>query len=380
MASGRVVERVSVDLDHVVEEMFERGWTDGLPVVPPTSDLVSEMLDGAGRDADDILGVVGERHRVVTAEVTAVNAVLAGCRPEYFPIVLAATEAMLDPAFNINTVATSTGGAGVAVFVSGPMAEEIGMNSGTNALGPGNRANATIGRAVRLVVTNALGAKSGVLDASSLGHPGKFTLCIAESEPMHPWTPLRVDQGYTMEDTTVTVAATEGPRQVANHLNADPEGILRTFAASLSNPSVFISGRQGGCALVFGPEHAAALIDAGWTKERARVFIAEHARVSPADLVAAGQVLPDSGQDDMSAHGDGLLPTVETADSILILTAGGHGAGWSATLNTWAGARHSRFTTRRVRPRDESLPDCGPDACEIPWSTDAATILKPAGS
>ena len=228
------------------------------------------------------------RKRVITVEVAAVNAVLAGCEPDYFPIVVAGVEGILDRAFNIHTASTSTGGAAVAVIVSGPMGAEVGMNSGTNILGAGNRANATIGRAVRLVVSNGLGSKSGVLDASSIGHPGKFTLCFAEAEPDAPWAPLRVEEGYALEDTTVTVMSTEGPRQVANHHNGTPEGVLMSFAATLRMAGSFIAGRGGAATLLFGPEHALAMTEAGWTKDRAREFVMEHSRITREELTRLG--------------------------------------------------------------------------------------------
>ncbi len=229
----------------VMELMFDKGWTDGLPVVPPTPDKVAAMLAGAGRDADEVLGSVPARRRTIDAQIVAINAVMAGCKPEYFPIVVGALEAVLDPTFNVNTVATSTGGAAICVMVSGPMADEVGMNGRHNALGTGNRANATIGRAVRLTVANALGAKTGKLDASSVGHPGKYTFCFAERPPAAPWQPLQVEKGYLPEDTTVTIMATEGPRQVANHLNETPEGVLLSFAAAMKTPSNFIAGKRG---------------------------------------------------------------------------------------------------------------------------------------
>src|SRR6056297_3889780 len=181
-------ETLDLPESDVQEHFFESGWTDGLPIVPPTPDRVLEtMLAGGVGDPDEVVGVVPQRGVTVTAELAAINAVMAGCEPRSFPIVLAALGAMLDPAFNPNTACTSTGGAALCVIVSGPMADEVGMNGGLNALAPGNRANATIGRSLRLVASNVLGAKSGGLDGSSLGNPGKYTLCFAEDPPPAPW-------------------------------------------------------------------------------------------------------------------------------------------------------------------------------------------------
>ena len=295
-----------VEESDAIEFMFAHGWTDGLPVVPPTRSRVAAAVEGAGRDRGAVLGVAAGTGRPITVEFAAINAVMAGCEPAYLPLVLAALEATLDPAFNLGTVATSTGGAAICVVVSGPGAVEVGMNSEHNVLGTGNRANATIGRAVRLTVANALDAKTGKLDASSIGHPGKFTLCFAEKSDIQPWLPHRVEQGYDLEDTTVTVMATEGPRQVANLLNEDPEGILRTIAASMKNPATFIVGKGGQYVVVLGYEHALALVQGGWSKEDVRQFLVHHSRVSPADLVEAGVLIEQDSQHDMTPESDGL--------------------------------------------------------------------------
>ncbi len=355
-----------VEESDAVEFMFANGWTDGLPVVPPTRERVAATLEAGGREDGSVLGVVAGSGRAITTEFAAINAVMAGCRPEYFPVVLAALEATLDPAFNLNTVATSTGGAAICVVVSGPGSVEIGMNAGHNVLGTGNRANATIGRAVRLTISNALDAKTGKLDASSIGNPGKFTLCFAERSDIAPWDPHRVERGFEEGDTTVTVVATEGPRQIANLLNEDPEGILRSISGSMMTPSTFVAGKGGQYVVVLGYEHALALRENGWTKEDVRQYLALHSRVSPAELVEGGVVIELGSQHDMTAGEDGLLPSASSPQDILVVVAGGPGAGWSALLPGWAPTLHSRMVTRRVRPADEAEPDCGPDSCELP--------------
>ena len=230
------METLILEESEVQEAFFERGWTDGLPIVPPTPERVRLMMQAAGLEPDEPLGSVPARGVIVTVQKAAVNAVMAGCKPEYFPVVVAALSAMLDPQFNVHAASTSTGGAAICVVVSGPLIQEIGLNTGHNALGSGFRANATIGRAVRLVAMNVLRSRPGEMDGSSIGHPGKYTLCIAENPPPEPWEPLRVELGYDLSDTTVTVMPTEGPRQIGNQLNPDGEGILRTFAAAIRNP------------------------------------------------------------------------------------------------------------------------------------------------
>src|SRR5579884_1510376 len=187
----------------VQEEFFARGWTDGLPIVPPTPERVGEMLAVVGdEDPDLLIGYLPVRGRGVTLEKAAINAVMAGCLPAYFPVVVAALEAMFDPEFNLHTVLTSTGGAALCTVVSGPIAQEIGMNARHGVLGPGNRANATIGRAIRLAAMNVLGSIPGESDASSFGHPGKYTFCFAEDPPPEPWKPLHVQLVYEPRDTT----------------------------------------------------------------------------------------------------------------------------------------------------------------------------------
>jgi hypothetical protein len=360
---------VEIANDQLQEEFFARGWTDGLPVVPPTPELVESMLATVDLEADDVIGSIAARSRAVTAEQAAVNAVMAGCRPDYFPIVVAALSAVLDPSFNAHAAFSSTGGAASCVVVSGPQAAEIGMNSGSNALGSGNRANATIGRAVRLVARNIFGAVTGKFDASAMGNPAKYTLCFAEGDPPEPWLPLRVRLGYEPGDTTVTVMATEAPRQIANHLNEEPEGVLRTFVSAMRVAATFAVGKGGQGVVVMGPEHALAVRQAGWTQEQAQEFLCRESRVRPEDLEGAGVKLEIGNQHDMVPGPDGRLPTVGSPADIYLVTAGGGGPGWSAYMPSFAPLQHTRAVTRRVRLLGEAMPDCGPDGCEVDLSS-----------
>ena len=348
----------TVDLDEgdVLEEFHRRGWTDGLPVVPPTPERVEALLDHAGLTAGALLGSIEARSRALSAQQAAANAVMAGCAPEHFPLAVTALCAMLDPAFNAHTVMTSTGGAAFCLLVSGPVTAELAMATRHNALGPGSRANAAVGRTLRLVARNVFGARTGEMDASSIGHPGKFTLCLAEDEPPASWEPLRIELGYGRDDSTVTILGTEGPRQVANHLNSSPEGILTTMAAAMRCPANYAVGKGSQGVVVLGPEHAAALVEAGWTRARVREFLAEASRVTPVEIDAAGVLLEVGTQHDMTPGPDGRLPTVRSPDDIFLVTAGGHGAGWSAYIPVWAPALHSLATTRRVPAPGEGLP------------------------
>ena len=202
------------DALEAIERGYELGWSDGLPVAPPTVARVAEFIGGAGRAPEEIIGELPERRRVITVEKAAANAVMAGCRPEYFPVILAAAEAMLDPVFNLVGPSSSMGGAAVLVIVNGPVAGQIGLNSRNNLFGPGNRANGTIGRAIRLILMNACAAIPGLFDRSVIGHPGKYTYCIAEAEGETHWTPLHIERGFAPGDSAVTVFAGESPRQI----------------------------------------------------------------------------------------------------------------------------------------------------------------------
>jgi hypothetical protein len=358
------MELLELEADEIQETFFENGWTDGLPIVPPRPELVAAMHDGY--DPAEVVGALPRRRRSITVEQAAVQAVMAGCKPSYFPIVLAALGALTDPAHNAEAMLTSTGGAASCLVVSGPLAREVGMNARHNALGSGNRANATIGRAVRLTAMNVLGARSGVLDATSMGHPGRYTLCFAEDDPAPPWVPLRVQLGYEPADTTVTIMATEGPRQVANHLNEEPVAVLSTFAAATTLAATFSVGKGGQGIVVLGPEHALAVHT--WSQAAVREWLVDASRVTPESLEAAGVVVERGAQQHaMAPDADGRIPTFRSVDDLLLVTAGGEGSGWSAYLPSAAPTHHTRHATRRVRLAGEALPDCGPDSCEVPW-------------
>lgn len=363
-----MADTLTLDADALQEEFSARGWTDGLPVVAPTPERVQAMLDVVAADDPDLLiGYLAVRGRGVTLEKAAINAVMAGCRPEYFPVVVAALEAMFDPAFNLHTVLSSTGGAALCAIVSGPIAAEIGMNARHNALGQGNRANATIGRALRLVATNVLGSRPGESDATSLGHPGKYSFCFAEDPPPAPWRPLRVELGYDAADSTVTVVPVEGPHQLAQQLTSDAGAVLRSFALSIRHPAWMSTGKGGHGALILGPEHAGFCVAAGLTQADVREQVYAAARIGAAELEAAGVRLEVGAQHDMTPAADGTLPSLRSPDDLLVVTAGGEGAGWSAWLPSWAPSQHAYRATRRIRPAGEPLPDCGPEGCIVPW-------------
>ena len=260
---------VAVEVDDAHEVCFECGWTDGLPVVPPTPERVERMVAGCSRAPNEGLGSVPPSLAPLSVEKVAVNAVMAGCRPEYMPVVLAVLEAALDPAFSLHGVLCTTCFSGPIVIVNGPVAARIGMNCGINALGQGNRANATIGRTLQLVVRNLGGGIPGGVDRSTLGQPGKFTFCFAEDESDAEWLPLSVARGARRGASAVTLFAGTGVQGVWDEASRSPEDLVASLAASLR-----VAGNPGyldyhDAIVVLSPEHYRIFRDAGW--ERCRI-------------------------------------------------------------------------------------------------------------
>src|SRR6266540_1544064 len=304
------------DPGEAIDYCYDQGWTDGLPVVPPTEERVQAFLDAMGLAPEKVVGEIPARARTIRAEKVAINAVMAGCLPDYAPVVVAAVEALCAPEHNVNGSAASTGGSAPLLIVSGPIAQRIGMNGGVNLFGPGNRANATIGRAIRLLLMNAGGATPGVMDKSTIGHPGKYSYCIAEADQARPWPPFHTQRGLPTEASAVTVFAGEAPHYVDNHHSNDPEGVLRSVASIM-----VASGRLRGGAfvVVLCPEHAAVLERAGWGSDPARDFLAREARISVADLKrlgrAPGSPEPGDAEEYRSAVGG--------PEDVLLLVGGG---------------------------------------------------------
>jgi peroxiredoxin len=324
-----------------MEDMFERGWSDGLPVVPPTRARVDAML--AGRDPRLSLGEVPPGMGEATLERVAACAVLAGCRPEYFPVVLAAVEAALDPAFNLNGQAVTTQPAGQLVVVGGPVAEAIGVHSGMGVLGPGWRANLTIGRALRLVVTLTGGGAPGRLDRSTLGHPGKLGFCIAEDEASSPWEPLHVERGFAREDSVVTVAGCDAPLSISDHRATTPEElaeILGWAGAATWSPNWWPLG--GTSIYVICPEHQAMFGAAGWSRQRLREAMFDAVR-KPARELRRGETTPQVH----AADPDALITKWDSPDDIVLLAAGGEAGRYSAVLGPCLGM-NTQMVSREV--------------------------------
>src|SRR5215475_8488180 len=257
----------------LVEWYFEQGWTDGLPVVPPTQRLVEAFVDALGGDPQLVECKVPPRHGSLTREVLAINMVMAGCKPQYAPVVRAALLALTTKAFNLNGVQATTHMAAPLLVVNGPVARAIGMNGDCNAFGSGNRANATIGRAIRLVLLNVGGGWPGDLDKSTLGHPGKYTYAVAENEADSPWAPYHVEKGFAPEDSTVFMIAAEAPHSVTDHLCNDPRGILDTMCSAMSTVASNTAVLSGHCTVALGLEHARTIVRRGWTRNDIKSYL-----------------------------------------------------------------------------------------------------------
>jgi hypothetical protein len=331
------------DLDGAMELCFTNGWSDGFPVVPPTEERVVGMLAAAGLEPQLQLAFIENRQISVTAEKVAINAVMAGCKAEFMPVVVAAVEALGDPLYGYHGPATSTGGSAVFMVVNGPIAREIGLNSGDNLFGPGWRANATIGRAIRLVMRNVIGTLPGELDRSSLGHAGKYTFCIAENEVDSPWPPFHTTRGFRADQNAVTIFAALAPSQFSNQLSATPDGLLATACAHMKFSAG--SGRQPQYALVIAGEHQAIMKKAGWSREDVQRFVFENARVPVAELkrnhMMAGEVKPEDEKT--------MYPVVQTPQDLLVFAAGGKAGVQSAFIPGWGAKTGSQSVTKEIR-------------------------------
>ncbi len=342
--------------DDPFEFMFDQGLTDGLPVVPPTPERVLRMLAGTRRDAQAIVGIVPPNMAPLTVEKIAANAVMAGCKPEYLPVVIAAVEAVCDDAFDIHGVMATTWGATPVLVVNGPIRQRIGMNMGIAALGSGNRANATIGRAVKLVLRNVGGAKPGGVEQSTLASPGKYTMCFAEHEERSPWEPLHVERGFSTGESVVTAFGLEGsPRGIADQASRTARALGGSLGAALAacmHPKLY---GQGEVLLVVCPEHVDTLQRDGYTKDDLRARIQEVTSRPLRDLLA---------DDDI---GEGMLPrwygasgpTAEQlarpmskfrdTNSINIVVAGGEAGKFSAVFGGWvSGSMGSTSVSRKI--------------------------------
>lgn len=320
-------------MEDEMEAAFDRGWSDGLPIVPPTEARVLRMLGGTTRDGQEIVATVPPDLNDVTVEQVAINAVMAGCKPEYLPVVLAAVEAACSDEFNMHGLLATTYFSGPIVIVNGPIAERIGMNSKGNVFGQGNRANLTIGRALQLVVRNLGGGRPGGVDMALMGSPNKLGMAFAEREADSPFTPLAADFGIDPGTDAVTLYAGQGPTAITDQLSRTPESLVRTFARALLNEchSKLVIGFDA--MLVVGPEHGRILREAGWDKARLRGELAP-LLIRPSDELIRGVGGIDEGLP--AAFAGSEIPKFRDG-GLQIVHAGGDAGLFSAILGGWVG-------------------------------------------
>ena len=362
-----VPERIeAADWHAAVDLFFERGWTDGLPIVPPTEELVAAMLAGVpDRDADEVIGVVPPRWAQATVKICAINAVMAGCVPAYMPVLLAAIEAVLEPSFNGGGIQATTHSATPLIVVSGPDLKSLGINAGYNVMGQGFRANATIARAVRLLLINVGGGRPGHTDLAQMGHPGKFGFFLAENDEASPWEPFRVEHGFAPGDTVVAAFSAEGPHSVTNHVATDTFGVGISIASCMSTLGSNNAYGMGEIVVVVGPEHADFFRKEKWSKDDLRLYLYQKARNRIGDLMFEqrygrfyNRMWPkwfDRNRDDEQ------VPVVVRPDDIHLFVAGGPAGRFSAVIPGWGGLG-GRSCIRKVRMPTAASAAVGPNA------------------
>ncbi|MBM3341817.1 MAG: hypothetical protein FJY56_06860 [Betaproteobacteria bacterium] len=314
------------DLDELIEFFHARRWSDGLPIVPPTRERVARMLSCTQRKPDEIIAKVAPGFGEATVERIAINAVMAGCRPDYLPVLIAATQAMSAPEFNLQGIQATTNPVAVWLIINGPIAEQLSVNAGPNCLGQGTVANATLGRALRLIMQNIGGALPGDMDRATHGQPGKFSFCCAENEAQSPWPPLHVERGFKREQSTVTVVGAAGTHNMNTHAdNADE--LLRVIADTMMFPAsndYWIGGEPW---LVLGPQHAAILHAGGLSKAEVKRRLWEESKM-PARRMAARELQRTQAVRESKIgpiNEDTMLAAADGPEGIGILVAGGPG-------------------------------------------------------
>lgn len=340
------------DLLAAIDFCYEQGWTDGLPVVPPQVDRVKAMLAADARPADTVICHHPATSLDLSLHAAAVNAVMAGCLPEYFPVLVAAFEAMNRTEFNFHGSTASTGGSAPLLVVSGPLVDEIGMNADVNLFGPGNRPNATIGRATRLILRNVFQMLPGISDKSTQGNPGKYSFCIAERSRGNPWPLLCEAQGYPKGTSSVTTFAGGGFCNVENHGGNTPEQILGSVADAMANYGCITLGQS---VVILAPEHMRILGDAGWTREQAQDCLFSHAKRSVDGMKSVGKYRDREydRQHDKDAHKlvePGFVHRGLGPADILITMGGGDAGGHSCFIPSWSRGRSSLMQHAPIAP------------------------------
>lgn len=331
-----------------LEACYDRGWSDGLPVVPPTQLRVLRMLRGANRRPDELIGCVPPDNAPCTVEKVAINAVLAGCKPEYFPVVLAAVEAALKDEFCMHGLLCTTYFSAPVVIVNGTVAARVGVNSGVNALGQGSRANATIGRALQLLIRNVGGGVPGGIDRATMGNPGKYSYCFAEDESDEQWPSLAQDRGYARGESVVSLFAGEGLQGIVDQQSRTPESLARSMAASLRSVAHTKLFGMADAILLVSPEHRRVFREGGWSKADLRAALYNHLMV-PGESIMRGA---DGIAEGMPERFKDKILNKFRDDGLHIVTLGGTAGMFSAIIGGWvaSGERGSQLVSQTVEP------------------------------
>ena len=332
----------AADTIEAIEECYRLGWSDGLPVVPPVDYKVREMLDYVGMTGEEELLSLEMRRRVLTSEKVAANAVMAGCLPEYMPVLISTLGALEEEKNSVHMASASTSSPAILMIVNGPIRDKIGMNYRDGLFGPGFRANASLGRAIRLSFMNGFDARPGILDRGTLGNPSKYTLCIADNEEDSPWGPLHVSRGFQPEDSCVTVAVAYNPITVNSAYGHSGETILASIADTLKS-SCMAFRFPSQWVLVIGPEHAITLKDDGWSRRDIQDYLIENASRPLSELIRLGIAQgPEKPGDEQLIRRCSRDP-----EDIWILLGGGTGGRNSAIIDT---------TSYKIRTRKIEVP------------------------
>ena len=336
-------EKIEVGDDLWVAQAFfeEKGWSDGLPIIPPTEERVAQMLTAVKRAPQDVIGAVPPRWAQATVEKTAINAVMAGCKPEYMPTLIACVEAITDTKLNLYALQATTGGPAVMIIVNGPIRNQLKVNGGANALGEGWRANATIGRFVRLIQRNVGGSYPGTTCKATLGWPGKYSICIGENEEASPWEPLHVERGFKADQSTVTAISADASIRASDLDSTKAVGILTNFAQRMEGPS----GPEA--IMVICPEHAKIIAGDGFSKTDVKKFVWERAAYRMKDLPDETFHQRVKRRSDLKLTRDSVIPVTDKPEDILVVVAGGDGS-QSQYIHVWGQSTPEGGSTRSV--------------------------------
>ncbi len=345
----QILQARSIELaeaEDTMEACYDRGWSDGLPVVPPTPLRVMRMLNGSERDAAEIVGNAPPDNVPCSIEKIAINAVMAGCKPEYFPVVIASVEAALQDRFCMHGLLCTTYFSSPVMVVNGPISKQIGMNSGVNALGQGNRANATIGRALQLIIRNVGGGVPGGIDRANMGSPGKYTYCFAEDESDENWASLAMDRGFERKDSVISLFAGDGLQPVLDQQSRTPQSLAKSMAMSLRSVAHTKLFGMADAILVVCPEHRRVFREGSWNKEDLRKALYEELMTPGAEIIRGANDIAEG----MPVKFKDKMLNKFRDDGLHIVTTGGTAGMFSAIIGGWvaSGERGSQLTSQKI--------------------------------